>query len=94
MRKISELLKKKHISSQSAEVDDKTLENIFFKVLENEFSNITRADVGYVKIKNKKIIVKAIHAAVASEIWRRREKIKKEINELLESESVEDIKVN
>lgn len=94
MKKISELLKRKYSRVESAEVDDKTLENIFFKILEKEFSNITRADVGYVKIKNKKIIVKAIHSAVASEIWRRREKIKKEINELLESESIDDIKVN
>ena len=95
MKPIAYLLdKKKSLRNHRREVDQKSIESVFFKVLEKELPNIGRADVPYFEVKDKKTIYcKKAHPAISSEIWRKKEKIKKEINKFFGSESISDIKV-
>lgn len=92
MKSLKDLLNKKN-TSKAAEADAKTIESVFFDVLGKELKNIDRPDVREVKLKDKKIFVRTIHPAVASEIWRKREKIKDKINEELGKKTIEAIKV-
>lgn len=92
MKNIRDLLSKKKIG-ETSEVDEKTIESVFFDVLGKESKNVERSDIWEVRMKGKKILVRTIHPAIASEIWRKREKIKNRINEELGNEAVEEIKV-
>jgi len=91
MKSLRDLLNKKNVG-KAVEADAKTIESVFFDVLGKELKNVERSDVREVKVKDKKILVRTIHPAVASEIWRKREKIKNKINEELGKETVEVIK--
>lgn len=92
MKNIRELLSKRSIG-KNKEVDEKFVESVFSDALQKELPNVARADVLNFRLKNKTIYLKTAHPAIASEIWRKREKLKKEINNFLESESIEEIKV-
>lgn len=90
MKNITDVLKKK-IPGQKTEPDEKTIVNIFFSVLERRIRGMARADVNSVKLVNRKLSVKANHPAIAGEIWRRRERIRGDVNELIGEEYVEAI---
>lgn len=92
MKSLKSLLDKKNIGG-NARIDEKSVEVVFFGVLKKEFPNIGRADIQSFKMKDKKIFLRTAHPAIASEIWRRRERLKSAINDILESEAVEAIKV-
>jgi len=92
MKNIRDLLSKKSIG-KNKEIDEKAIESVFFDTLQKELPNIARADIQSFKFRDKKVYLKTAHPAIASEIWRRRERLKNEINGFLQSESVEEIKV-
>jgi len=93
MKKIADLLNKKKTSNVfSPDIDDKTIESVFLSILKKEMKNISRADIREAKLKNQKLFVKTIHPAVASEIWRRREKIVSEVNRELGREIIKEIR--
>lgn len=91
MKSLKNLLDKKNIG-RTGGIDEKTIESVFFDVLGKELKNVDRPDIREVKVKDKKILVRTIHPAIASEIWRKREKIKDKINEELGKETIEAIK--
>ena len=94
MKQIANLLsKRKNFGSYIRKPDEKAVESVFFEALQKELPNIARADITNFRIKDKKIFLKAAHPAISSEIWRKRERLKNEINNFLESENVEEIKV-
>jgi hypothetical protein len=80
MKSLKNILSRKRVGKRSF-LDEKTVEGIFFDVLQKEAKNIDRSDIREVKIKDKKLIIRTIHPVVASEIWRKREKIMSRINE-------------
>ncbi|MDI6778034.1 MAG: hypothetical protein QMD77_02480 [Patescibacteria group bacterium] len=92
MKSLKNLLDKKNIS-RSGGVDEKSVESVFFGALQKELPNIGRADIQSFKFKDKKIFSRTAHPAIASDIWRRRERLKNEINHKLGDETVEDIRV-
>jgi len=94
MKKIGDLLASKTDFRKGAgETDGKIIEKVFLDTLRKELPNVARADIIDFKLKDKKIYLKTAHPAIASEIWRRREKLKSEIKRILEGEIIEDIKV-
>jgi len=94
MKQLADLLgKRKNLRNYTRKIDEKTVESVFLGALQKELPNIARADILNFKLKDKKIYLKTAHPAIASEIWRRRERLKNEINNFLESENVEEIKV-
>ena len=94
MKTIADLLiKKRNRRNYTREADEKAVESVFFNALQKEFPNIAQADILVFKLKNKKIYLKTAHPAIASEIWRKRERLKNETNDFFESENVEEIKV-
>ncbi|HBB37332.1 MAG: hypothetical protein UX02_C0001G0229 [Candidatus Moranbacteria bacterium GW2011_GWC1_45_18] len=94
MKAIADLLaKKKSRRNYAREIDEKSIESVFFGLLEKKIPSIARVDILDFRLEEKKIYIKTAHPAIASEIWRKREGLKKEINNFLESESVEEIKV-
>ena len=92
MRNIRDLLDKKSIG-RKREVDEKSVESVFFSALQERLPNIARADILSFGLKDKKIYLRTAHPAIAGEIWKKREGIKNEINNFLESENIEEIKV-
>lgn len=93
MKKIADLLNKKRaLHVFSPDIDDKTVESVFLSILRKEMKNISRADIQEAKLKNQKLFIRTIHPAVASEIWRRREKIVSEVNRELGREIIKEIK--
>ena len=94
MKSLKSLLDKKNISRNGqTEIDEKSVENIFFRVLEKDLSNLSRADFQNFKFSSGNIFLRAVHPAIAAEIWRKKEKLKKRINEFLESDAVENIRI-
>jgi len=90
MKAIADLLaKKKSRRNYAREIDEKSIESVFFGLLEKKIPSIARVDILDFRLEEKKIYIKTAHPA----IWRKREGLKKEINNFLESESVEEIKV-
>jgi hypothetical protein len=92
MRDIKELLSKRDFTAIS-NIDAKTIESIFFEILGKEVGSVERSDIWEVQIKDRKILVRTIHPAVASEVWRKREKIRNKINKELGKEMIKEIKV-
>ncbi len=91
MKTLKDLLNKKNFGVAAA--DEKTVEGALFGILGIESENISRSDIKEVRLKEKKLLIKTIHPAVASEIWRMREKIEKLINEKLGEGTIDTIKV-
>ncbi|OGI24915.1 MAG: hypothetical protein A3J76_00165 [Candidatus Moranbacteria bacterium RBG_13_45_13] len=94
MKRIADLLNKKRNSRNSSdEIDEKTVESILFDFLGNEAGAVSRSDIKETKWKDYKFFIRASHPVVASEIWRRREKIMNGINERAGKEIIREIKV-
>lgn len=94
MKQIADLLnKRKNLGSYVPVIDSKAIESIFFDILKKQAKNITRADIKEFHFEDRNIFIRTFHPAVASEIWRRRERLGEEINKLLETDVIEDIKV-
>lgn len=94
MKKIGDLLAKKtDFQKGVGEIDGKIIEKVFLDTLKKELPNVARADILSFKFKDKKIYLRTAHPAIASEIWRKREKIISGINSLFGRESIKEIKV-
>lgn len=92
MKNIRDILDKRP-KREDRGIDEKSVESVFFSVVKKEFPSVGRADIQKFSLKDKKISLRTGHPAIASEIWRNREILKEKINCLLESESIEEIKV-
>lgn len=92
MKSLKNILARKNIGGEAV-VDEKSVESVFFEILREETPNIGRADVRNFRMGDKVIFLRTVHPAVASEIWRRKEKLKRKINDLLGSEIIEDMKI-
>jgi hypothetical protein len=90
MKSLKNILGRKKIGKASF-LDEKTVEGILFSALQKEAKNIDRSDIKEVKFKDKMIIIKTIHPAVASEIWRKRESVIAWINEEAGNEIIEKL---
>ena len=97
MKSLKNLLSKKSVAGLKTvsmrPADEKSIESVFFKVLANNLPNIGRADINYFQYRENKIFLKAAHPAIASEIWKKRERLKDEINGIMQSEDVEEIRI-
>jgi len=92
MKNIKDLLKKRP-PKKNKEIDEKFVESVFFQVSREYLPNIARADFLNFKLQNKMIYLTTSHPAIAGEIWKKRERLKNEINNFLENEGIEEIKV-
>lgn len=92
MKSLKNLLGKKNIVRSSG-IDEKSVEIVFFGVLKKALPDVGRADIQNFKMKDKKIFLRTVHPAIASEIWRRRENIVNKVNNILGSEVVEEMKI-
>ncbi|MDP1845660.1 MAG: DciA family protein [Candidatus Moranbacteria bacterium] len=96
MKSIKDILQRKIFSSQGAgkrELDEKTVIKVFEEAVLSEIKNLFAEDLREIYLKKKIIYVKTAHPAVASEIWRKREKIKNKSNHILGSKEIKEIKV-
>lgn len=95
MEGIKNLLKRRNISGykKNIEIDEKTIAAIFLDVAAKEIRHFSSEDIWEIYLKNKILYVKAVHPAVACEIWRKRENIKKKINDITGREFIEEIKI-
>lgn len=95
MKKLGELLKlkSKKLKEKRGAIDEKIAESVFWRILEDETDRIGRADIKTVQFFRGKLTVRAFHPAIANEIWRRREKLRKKMNEMLDDELIEELKV-
>lgn len=96
MKSIKDILQRKNFSSQEAgkrELDEKTVIKVFEEAVLSEIKNLFAEDLREIYLKKKIIYVKTAHPAVASEIWRKREKIKNKSNHILGSREIKEIKV-
>jgi hypothetical protein len=92
MKALKDILDRKKVGKASF-LDEKTIEAVFFDILRQEVINIDHSDIKEFKIKDRKIRIKTIHPAVASEIWRRRENIIAQINKECGKEIIETVSV-
>lgn len=94
MRKLGDLLKKNGDFRRSvSKIGEKDIESVFFSILQKELPSISRSDIQNFRLRDKKIYLKIVHPAIASEIWRKREKFVDEVNKQLNQEVVGEIKV-
>ena len=92
MKSLKDILAKKRPGA-TRRIDEKSAESVFFEVFKKEFPSFERTDIRSFKLKDKKIFLRTVHPAIAGEIWRKRERMKQEINKLLGRETVEEVKV-
>lgn len=96
MKSIKDILRHKNIFSpgkNKAEADEKTIIKVFQETALAEIRNLSPEDLRDACLKNKTLHVKTIHPAIASEVWRKREKIRNKTNHILGSNKVEEIRV-
>ncbi|MDD5489078.1 MAG: hypothetical protein PHP25_00145 [Candidatus Moranbacteria bacterium] len=94
MKQIADLLgERKAFSNHVREADEKSVESIFFSALKKNLPNIARADITNFVLRDKKIYLRTTHPAIAGEIWRKRERLKNEINDFFGGEDIKEIKV-
>jgi hypothetical protein len=95
MKGIKDLLKNRNISRQNGniEIDDKTISGVFRDAALGEIKCLSPGDIQEVHLNKKILYVKTIHPAVASEIWRRREKIRKKTNKIIKGDRIKEIKI-
>jgi hypothetical protein len=91
MKKIKDLLSNREVG-KARRIDEKSIESAFFSALQKELPNIGRADIANFKLGNGKIFLRTTHPAIAGEIWKKKEKLKREINDFLGEEILEEIK--
>jgi hypothetical protein len=95
MKSIKDILRRKNFSSQGTgrqELDEKTVIKVFEEAVLGEIKNLFAEDLREIYLKKKIIYVKTAHPAVASEIWRKREKIRNKTNHILGSNEIKDIR--
>lgn len=96
MKSIKDILRHKNIFSRGenkAKPDEKTIAKVFKEVTLAEIGNLSPEDLHDVYIKNKIILIRTAHPAIASEIWRRRQKIIEKANQILRGTEINEIKV-
>jgi hypothetical protein len=95
MKGIRDLLEKRNILRLGGdiEIDEKTIFGVFRDATLGEIKNLSPEDIQEIYLKKKTLYVKTIHPAVASEIWRKREGIKKKINEIIKNERISEIRL-
>jgi len=94
MKSIKDILRRKKTSSGSKvkiENDDKAIAKISQEITVAEVGGLAPGDIQEIYFGKKKLIIKTVHPAVASEIWRKREKITNKINEFVGKKIVEKI---
>lgn len=95
MKGIKDLLERRNIlrKEESVEIDEKTIIGVFRSISADKIKNLSTEDILETYLKEKVLYVKTAHPAVASEIWRKREVIRRKINEIIRSEKIKEIKV-
>jgi len=96
MKAIKDILRRKNIFSpgkNKVQPDEKTIFKVFQKIALAEIKNLSPEDLQDPYLKNKTLHIKTAHPAIASEIWKKREKIRKKTNDLLGSNEIEELKV-
>lgn len=96
MKSIRDILVRKKNSPENRvkiENDDKAIAKISQEITVAEVKNVTSEDIQEIYYKKNKLIIKTIHPVVASEIWKKREKIIRKINEFAGKEIVEKITI-
>lgn len=96
MNSIKDILRRKKTSPKSKarlEIDSMTVAKISQEAVVLEVKSLSSDDIQevYYKKEKKIIIIKTVHPAVASEIWRKRNAVVKMINKLVGKEIVEKI---
>jgi ethanolamine ammonia-lyase large subunit len=96
MKSIKEILRRKNIFSpgkNKVEPDEKTIIKVFEEAALAEIKNLSPEDLRDACLKNKILHIKTAHPAIASEVWRKREKIINKTNQILGSNKIEEIRV-
>jgi hypothetical protein len=98
MKSFRELVDRKSVGQKkelgASNEDVKYVERLFMEALGAINKNISRSDFKNFYFKKEVLYIKATHPSIASEIWRRRERILREINKKAEEEIVRAIKIN
>lgn len=82
----------KNTELNSAQVDDKTVFFVFYKVIQEEFGSRGRENFKADYFANKKLFIKSKSSAWASQLWLEKERIARRINEELGGECVRELK--
>jgi hypothetical protein len=97
MKNIQDLLKKKKITNKPGSIknlDEKTLGRVFLEAAKAEIENFEETDIREIKVKEKTLYIKTAHPIVSSELFLRREKIVRDMNDLVGGqEAIEKIVV-
>lgn len=96
MKSIKDILRRKNIFSRvknKTESDEKTIIKVFEEAALAEIKNLSPEDLRDIYLKNKILYVKTAHPAIASEVWRKREKIINKANQILGSDEIKEIRV-
>lgn len=94
MKSIKDILRRKKTSPQKGirvENDDKTIVKISQNTILSEIKRLSSEDIRNIVYEKNILIVKTTHPAVASEIWKKREKIAKKVNEIAGRESIKKV---
>jgi hypothetical protein len=94
MKSLRDILKRKRNFTKikfRLEGDDKAIIKLSQEMIISEAKNVDPEDIQEICYWKKKITIKTVHPAIASEIWRKRENIVKKINEYAEKEIIEKI---
>jgi hypothetical protein len=100
MKRISDLLKNKKKdyilrgSSFSTNPDEKTIEKVFIETATRKVLGIQAGEIKEAWLKDKKLKIKTTHPIIAGEIWKKRELLIGEVNKILGSNFIEEIKVS
>jgi ethanolamine ammonia-lyase large subunit len=96
MKSIKDILRRKNIFSlgkNKVKPDEKTIIKVFKEVALAEIRNLSPEDLRDAHLKNKILHIKTAHPAIASEVWRKREKIINKANQILGGNEIEEIRV-
>ena len=99
MKQISDLLKNKkkdYVSRRSAfraNPDEKTIEKVFIETATRKIFGIQTGEIKEAWLRDKTIKIKTTHPIIAGEIWKKREALIREVNKILGSDFIKEIKV-
>lgn len=98
MKSLQELIKgkgeKDFFKKNGSKLHEIYVERAFMDVCSRVIKNIEKRDFKKIYLKKNILYVRAYHSSIASEVWRNREKIKKEINNIPEAGLIDQIRVN
>jgi hypothetical protein len=98
MKSFRELIDRKRAGQgreqNTSKENERYVERLFIEALGKVNKNISRSDIKKFHLKKEILYLQATHPSIASEIWKSRERIRKEINQNAEEEMVSAIKVN